>query len=134
LGTTPLAKSGYGEPDGVGGLNLIEFATTNPGINAVTSEKRDGWSKIRIQVDYGAVDHVMPKEAAPGINMYPTKASQAGKGYAAASGAKIANHGEKLLKGRRTAVQHGSTVCRRNEDPGFRIQDESARKRNNFRR
>ena len=41
----------------------------------------------------------MPKEAVPGINMYPTKASQAGKGYAAANGSKIANHGEKMLKG-----------------------------------
>ncbi len=36
---------------------------------------------------------------APNIKIHPTAASAAGKGYSAANGTKIANHGEKTLKG-----------------------------------
>jgi hypothetical protein len=82
-----------------GGINLIEFASATGSIDAVQPIKEGKWSKLRIQVDSGAIDHVMPKETAPGIRIHPTQASMAGRGYAAANGTKIVNHGEKILKG-----------------------------------
>jgi hypothetical protein len=80
------------------GVYLIE-RENDASINAVQTIKEGGWSKLRIQMDSGAIDHVMPKDAAPGVSMHPTKASQSGRGYSAANGTKIGNHGEKVLRG-----------------------------------
>jgi hypothetical protein len=83
-------------------INLLEFASANPTISAVNQqnhENRKGWSLIKIQVDSGAIDHVMPPSMAPSIKAHPTAASIAGRGYSAANGTKIANHGEKTLRG-----------------------------------
>jgi hypothetical protein len=83
-------------------INLLEFASVNPTISAVNQhhcENRKGWSLIKIQIDSGAIDHVMPPGMAPSIKIHPIAASIAGKGYSAANGTKIANHGEKTLKG-----------------------------------
>jgi hypothetical protein len=81
---------------------LLEFASANPSIAAVNhnvSENRKGWSLIKIQIDSGAIDHAMPPSMAPGIKIRPTAGSIAGKGYPAANGAKIANHGEETFTG-----------------------------------
>ena len=62
--------------------------------------RKKGWERIRVQVDSGAIDHVMPKDVAKGFEIRPTTASTKGQGYSAANGTIIRNHGEKRLVGR----------------------------------
>jgi hypothetical protein len=84
-----------------GDINLIEFASVSPSINAVEKQpvRKDGWSLLRVQVDSGAIDHVTPVSTAPGIKMHDTVASRSGKCYSAANGSAIKNYGEKKLSG-----------------------------------
>ena len=80
-------------------------------VNAITTQEK-GWERIRVQVDSGAIDHVMPKDVAKGFEIRPTVASSKGLGYSASNGTRIRNHGEKRLVGRteRRADQHGDAV------------------------
>jgi hypothetical protein len=84
-----------------GGINLIEFASVSPSINAVEKQpvRKDGWSLLRVQVDSGAIDHVTPVSTAPGVKMHDTLASRSGRCYSAANGSAIKNFGEKKLSG-----------------------------------
>ena len=59
----------------------------------------EGWEKIRIQIDSGAVDTVGPKSAGKAFYIKPTKASKAGKHYIAANGSTIKNYGERIITG-----------------------------------
>jgi predicted ribosome-associated RNA-binding protein Tma20 len=84
-----------------GGINLIEFASVSPSINAVDKQsvRKDGWSLLRVQVDSGAIDHVAPVSTAVGVKMHETIASRSGRCYSAANGSAIKNFGEKKLSG-----------------------------------
>ena len=62
--------------------------------------KRDGWRRIVVQTDSGALDTVTPKDAAPGIMLKETMASKNGIGYVDANGTIIKNYGEKMIKGK----------------------------------
>ena len=63
-------------------------------VNA-TAKQEKGWERIRVQVDSGAIDHVMPKDVAKGFEIRQTTASSRGQGYSVANGTRIKNHGEK---------------------------------------
>ena len=67
--------------------------------NEVCEVNIPGWEKVRVQVDSGAVDTVVPKETAKAFAIKPTDMSKKGIGFIAANGSKIANHGEKKVSG-----------------------------------
>ena len=55
--------------------------------------------KVRVQVDYGAVDTAVLKEIARASAVRPTEMPRRGIGFIAANGSKISNHGEKRVSG-----------------------------------
>ena len=61
------------------------------------------WARIRervpVTVDSGAIDSVIPKGIAKGVETRATDASRKGLKYRAANGTAIVNEGEKSLKG-----------------------------------
>jgi hypothetical protein len=69
----------------------------SPAINSVGKVK--GWERITIQVDSGAVDSVAPPGIAEAFNTMKTRMSEAGIGFVAANGSRIANFGEKQVAG-----------------------------------
>ena len=62
--------------------------------------KKNGWRRINVQIDSGALDTVIPKDIVPGTKVHETTASKNGIGYIAANATKINNYGDKLIKGR----------------------------------
>ena len=63
------------------------------------NQDREGFEKIRIQVDSGAVDTVGPKSVGRAFEIKKTAASKSGRHYVAANGSAIKNYGERLIKG-----------------------------------
>ena len=63
------------------------------------ANEQDGWEKVNIQVDSGAIDTLAPKGVAVGVPIREAKAAKLKMGYVAAKGTKIENHGERVLKG-----------------------------------
>ena len=59
----------------------------------------DGWRKLTLAVDSGAVDHVIKKDEVPFIPIVETEASKAGMCYTAANGSDIRNYGQKRMSG-----------------------------------
>ena len=83
-----------------GSINSID----KPGVSFAPSEingvsAKDGWERISVQIDSGAIDTVAPKEVAASFPVRRTKASRMGMGYVAANGNRIENHGERLVQG-----------------------------------
>ena len=66
-------------------------------VNAV--EVKNGWEKVRLQVDSGAIDTVAPKTVGRHLPVRETEAVKRKMGYVAANGTKIANYGERILRG-----------------------------------
>jgi hypothetical protein len=84
----------HGRP---GIYNLEREDTKKTEINHVGNLK--GWEKIAVQVDSGAVDSVAPPGIAAAFSTMKTKMSEAGIGFVAANGSRIANFGEKQVMG-----------------------------------
>ena len=63
------------------------------------NQNHEGFEKIRIQIDSGAVDTVGPKSIGRAFAIKDTPASKGGKNYVAANGSTIKNYGERLIKG-----------------------------------
>ena len=59
----------------------------------------DKYEMITITADSGAADHVSPKNVATHIRTQETSASRQGMKYVAANGHKIANEGQKAIRG-----------------------------------
>ena len=57
------------------------------------------WEKVVITPDSGAADTVGPESIGQGIEIQPTKASQAGVSYTVANGETMPNKGQKPLQG-----------------------------------
>ena len=66
-------------------------------INAV--EVKNGWENVRLQLDSGACDTVAPKTVGRHLPVRETQAAKRRMGYIAANGTKIANYGERVLRG-----------------------------------
>ena len=62
-------------------------------------EARGSWERVAINIDSGAVDTVMPPKVANFFPLQETEASKTGRGFRAANGTHIANHGERAIKG-----------------------------------
>jgi hypothetical protein len=67
------------------GWTTVKGSGQPKGIRSV--EEFKGWEKIRIQVDSGAIDTVVPPGVARESQLKETKASKKGVGYVAANGA-----------------------------------------------
>ena len=67
--------------------------------NEVHEVNVPGWEKVRVQMDSGAVDTVVPKDTARAFAIKPTEMSKKGIGFIAANGSKISNYGEKKVIG-----------------------------------
>ena len=67
-------------------------------INALEAP-RGRWERIAIKIDSGAIDTVMPSNTAQFFPVKETEASKSGRGFRAANGTHIANHGERHIKG-----------------------------------
>ena len=63
------------------------------------SHIQDGWEKLVVTVDSGAVDTVTPADTAKKFKVRQTAASKEGLTYRAANGTKIRNLGEKTIQG-----------------------------------
>ena len=63
------------------------------------SHQEEGWEKVTLKIDSGAIDTVFPPGAAQAFPVKPTEASKAGQGYRAANGSKIPAFGEKVVSG-----------------------------------
>ena len=61
--------------------------------------KEEGWERLPIKVDSGAVETVMPASMARHIPTTETSRSRNGAGFRAANGSHIKHHGQKTLKG-----------------------------------
>ena len=57
------------------------------------------YEMITVTADSGAADHVAPKEVASHLRVQETSASRQGMKYVAANGHKIANEGQKVIRG-----------------------------------
>ena len=60
-------------------------------------QENQGWEMLRMVVDSGASETVLPKEACQHVPTRASVGSLAGKTYAAANGGEIRNEGEKLM-------------------------------------
>jgi hypothetical protein len=79
------------------GIYSVEREGKKSEINHVGNFK--GWEKVAVQVDSGAVDSVAPPGIAEAFSVMKTKMSEAGIGFVAANGSRIANFGEKQVMG-----------------------------------
>jgi hypothetical protein len=98
MARSDLNKIGFGSP--VRETNLID----KPGVRFQGSEinearEKDGWERVRVQVDSGAIDTVAPKGVAAELPIRETRASKMGLGYVAANGRKHEHFGERIIKG-----------------------------------
>ena len=73
----------------------------------IMSLQKGKWERIRMQVDSGAIDTVVPKDMGASVPMKPTLVSKLGIDYVAANGTKIGNHGEWMIRG---VTDEGSSV------------------------
>ncbi len=58
-----------------------------------------GWGKIRVQIDWSAIDTAGPTEIARAFEMKEAAMSKRGLGDVAANGSGIKNYGEKKIVG-----------------------------------
>ena len=63
------------------------------------AERYEGWERIPLKVDSGAVDTVIPRSAANSVPLVETERSRAGTSFRAANGSRIARYGQKNLEG-----------------------------------
>ena len=63
------------------------------------AERYEGWERIPLKVDSGAVDTVIPKHAAGAVPLVETDRSKSGAGFRAANGTHIKHCGQKDING-----------------------------------
>jgi hypothetical protein len=96
----PWTTVSHGRRWGAGppGIYSIEREGTKVSeLNSIGKYKE--WERVTVQVDSGAVDSVAPPGIAAAFSTMKTKMSEAGIGFVAANGSKIANFGEKQVAG-----------------------------------
>ena len=82
------------------GCRDIDFLSRDDDKHINSLEASQGcWERIAIKIDSGAVDTVMPPDTARFFPVKETEASKSGRGFRAANGTHIANHGERHIKG-----------------------------------
>jgi hypothetical protein len=94
---TTVTRGGRWRPGPPGIYSLEREGVKAAEINHIGKYK--GWERIAVQVDSGAVDSVAPPGIAQAFNTMKTKLSEAGIGFVAANGSRIANFGEKQVAG-----------------------------------
>ena len=57
------------------------------------------WELVKVTIDSGACDHVMPKEIGKRFEIFPTKESLAGRNFSAANNTAIKNYGAREISG-----------------------------------
>ena len=94
-----------------GPWKLVEKKASKRERPLLTASKEDGnithdevtnngkYEMITVTADSGAADHVAPKNVATHLRVQETSASRQGMKYVAANGHKIANEGQKTVKG-----------------------------------
>ena len=83
---SPLAQIGIVEA--AGGQNIDQV-----------SEKCDGWERVAIKIDSGAIDTVIPKQVASAVPIQETERSKSGMGFRAANGTHIEHFGQRQIRG-----------------------------------
>ena len=80
-----------------GDLDWLEVQEASE-IDAI-SGKVEGWERLPMKIDSGAVDTVIPESMAAHIPLTETQRSKAGGGFTAANGSRIKHFGQKVLRG-----------------------------------
>ena len=68
-------------------------------INEAQGQEADGWEKISVKIDSGAIDSCLPVSMCQSFKTSESRMSKGGIKYRAANGTPIKNFGEKNLKG-----------------------------------
>ena len=68
-----------------------------PTVNEVDANGQD-WELIKMKIDSGAIDTVIPKQCASSSKLNESTMSKQGFGYRAANGTPIKNHGERTVQ------------------------------------
>ena len=76
-----------------------EEAQTFKNKGGINLASKKGWGRVEVQIDSGAIDTVAPKSVGGHIPIRETEAVKRNMGYVAANGTKIANYGERVLRG-----------------------------------
>ena len=63
------------------------------------TERCDGWERVAVKIDSGAIDTVIPKDVAKAVPIHETERSQKGAGFRAANGTYIEHFGQRDLRG-----------------------------------
>jgi hypothetical protein len=96
----PWTTVTYGRRWGAGPPGIYSIEREGAKVSELNSVgKYKEWERIAVQVDSGAVDSVAPPGIAAAFSTMKTKMSEAGIGFVAANGSKIANFGEKQVAG-----------------------------------
>ena len=69
------------------------------------TERSEGWERVPLKVDSGAVDIVIPKSTATGVPLKETVRSKTGAGFKAANGSHIAHYGQRDVVGYKDQYQ-----------------------------
>ena len=75
------------------------------GVNAAVKKGQrhvkgeDGWTKITMAADTGAVDHIMRMEESPGHQINESEMSKKGEAYVGAGEEEISNEGQTQIDG-----------------------------------
>ena len=59
----------------------------------------EGWERISLKIDSGAIDTVIPPKSGGSFPVKPSEMSKSGKSYRAANGTLIKAYGERSLTG-----------------------------------
>ena len=93
-------------------LTLCDFTEaqdewSEPTLNEMTEkrENRKGWEKVAAVVDTGAEEHALPEDIGEWLEITPSAASKAGRGFRGAGGDRIAAKGKRTMVGK-TAEGH----------------------------
>ena len=68
-------------------------------ISEIHKPIKEGWEKITVKIDSGAIDSCPPVDMGSGFKTHESKMSREGTRYRDANGTSIKNFGEKHLKG-----------------------------------
>ena len=79
--------------------SLLEVSRENENTSGMKEKRKGKYEMIMITADSGAADHVAPKNVASHLRIQETEASRQGVKYVAANGQKIANTGQKTIRG-----------------------------------
>ena len=80
-------------------VKSVNYLQRESRLDEVSGGNQEGWERITLKIDSGAIDTVIPPSVAKAFPTKSTAASRAGIGYRAANGSKIAAFGERQVKG-----------------------------------